>query len=107
MPEEDIRVSERETCYNGEKSVLKTFDSAVGTFSTTLDRASCISALQDLTLLGSKVGGPLGTIKDGKSNKRINVGLRDVSGIKSSSVSCKGPGWFAEPTEWLTTASIS
>lgn len=87
--------------------MLKMFDSAGGILYTTLDRASCISVLQALSLLGLKVGGPLGTIKDGKSNKRINVGLRDVSANKSTSVSCKGPGWSSEPTEWLTTACVS
>lgn len=51
--------------------------------------------------LGWKVGRPSGAIKDGKSNEGINMGLKDGSAIKSTSFSCKGPGWFPDPTQWL------
>lgn len=52
-------------------------------------RASLVSALHPLTLLGWKVGGPLGIIKDGNSLQPW--GQRDGSAIKSNYFSCRGP----------------
>lgn len=82
VPEEDIRVGERESYATmGKICTEDTFDSVVC--------ASCPVSVPPIqrptndrvfllllsTLLGWKVGGPFGVTKDGKSDKSTNAGL--------------------------------
>lgn len=86
MPEEDIRVGERETyAAMGKMCTEDKFGPVVCTTyllsapqvqRPTHDRASLVSALHPLTLLGWKAGGSLGIMKDGKSDKSTSMRLK-------------------------------